>query len=380
MRFAAVGGPLYAAQDEAALRGDLQATVGGSVVGCVLLLLLAFGGPRYPTIIVVALAAALCWSLALVVLSFGALSAIGVGFAAVLVGLGVDYGIHGATRLRQRRLAGDGMADALTDTFRHSGPGIVASGCTTAAAFAVLGLAHFRPLRELGIMVALGILFILLAAVWVGSTLAAWSDRSSSSGGGTTLWRLLGALVSWSVGSARRHHGKVLVVALLMTVSAAWMARDLELSADLRALRPADHPALQAERLLVEHFDVGLDTATVVLSAPDLSTLLERSHGVSRLLRESLPGATVTSASDWLPSPRRVEARLQALSELPWQTAAEGLETELRLAGMSPAAFEPGLAAPAGLGARRGSRPCRRRCPMACGGARAVATPKHRSQ
>lgn len=345
VRFAAVGGPLYAVQDEAALRGDLQATVGGSVLGCVLLLLLAFGGPRYPTLIVIALGAALCWSLAAVVLFFGALSAIGVGFAAVLVGLGVDYGIHGATRLRQRRLAGDPMAVALADTFRHSGPGIVASGCTTAAAFAVLSLAHFRPLRELGIMVALGILLILVSAVWVGSTLAVWSDRAPSSGRGTALWRVLGTLVRWSVGSAQRHAGKVLLLTLLATVSAAWMARHLELSADLRALRPADHPALMAERLLVQHFDVGLDTATVVFPAPDLSTLLERSDAVSQLLRQRLPGATVTSASDWLPSPRRIETRLQRLNELPWQSAAEQLEAELRRAGLSPAAFEPGLAA-----------------------------------
>lgn len=344
VRFAAVGGPLYAAQDETVLRQDLEATVAGSAVGCALLLLLAFGGPRQPLVIFASLGVALCWSLGLVVLLLGSLSAAGIGFAAVLVGLGVDYGIHGGTRFQQLILAGQSPAEALAGTFRHSGRGILVSALTTALAFAVLSLALFRPLRELGSVVALGILMILLAAALVGGALAV-SVAQAGSGRRSWLWRWLGRWVEISGRQARRHAGIVLLLAASLTLASLVALRHLDVSADLRALRPADHPALEAEELLVEHFGVGLDTATVVLQASDLSLLLERTVGVGELLRRRLPGATVTSPGDWIVSPRLVEERLRELQALPWLEAAETFEKSLRQAGLSPQAFAPGLEA-----------------------------------
>lgn len=349
VRFAAVGGPLYAAQDEAVLRQDLEATVTGSVVGCLLLLLLAFGGPRQPLIIFTSLLLALVWSLALVVLLFGALSAAGIGFAAVLVGLGVDYGIHGGTRFRQQILAGESASQALTSTFTHSGPGILTSACTTALAFAVLSVALFRPLRELGSVVALGISMILVAAVLVAGALAV-SFGGSTPPRPSALWRGLGRLVAATGGQAQRSPGKILGIAALVTVGALVGLRDLRISADLRALRPADHPALEAEQLLVKHFDVGLDTATVVVRGDDLSQVLERSDSVAELLRRRHPGATVTSPADWLLSPRQRDVRWAELRDLPWHDAAATLESELRLAGLSGEAFRPGLEALRALG------------------------------
>ncbi len=344
VRFAAVGGPLYAAQDEAVLRKDLEATVAGSAIGCALLLLLAFGGPRQPLVIFVSLGVALCWSLGLVVLLLGSLSAAGIGFAAVLVGLGVDYGIHGGTRFQQLILAGRSPAGALAGTFGHSGRGILVSALTTALAFAVLSLAIFRPLRELGTVVALGIMMILLAAALVGGALAV-SVAHGGTGRRSWLWRWLGRWVEASGRQARRHAGAVLLLAALLTLGSLGALRHLDVSADLRALRPVDHPALEAEKLLVEHFGVGLDTATVVLKAPDLSLLLERTVAVSGLLRQRLPGVSVTSPGDWIVSPRVVEERLLELRALPWLEATETFEGALRQAGLSPQAFEPGLEA-----------------------------------
>ncbi|MEO1085322.1 MAG: MMPL family transporter, partial [Acidobacteriota bacterium] len=171
VRCRAIGGPLYAAQDETAIRADMESTVAGSVIGVTAILLLAFSGLWVPTAAVLVLAASFAVTGAALAVGVGQLTAVGLGFAAVLVGLGVDYAIHGATRFRQARLDGAAPADALAHAVADAGPGILTSALTTAAAFATLGAAHFRPLRELGLVVATGIVAIVLMTAWLGSAL-----------------------------------------------------------------------------------------------------------------------------------------------------------------------------------------------------------------
>src|SRR6185295_7511792 len=60
--FKAVGGPIYAAQDEALLRSDLTRTATASGLGVVVLLLLGFGGAFLPLVILASVVAGLVWT------------------------------------------------------------------------------------------------------------------------------------------------------------------------------------------------------------------------------------------------------------------------------------------------------------------------------
>ena len=349
LRFLAVGGPLYAAQDESIMREDLKRTVTGSVLACTVLLVLAFEGFLIPFAALAALAAALVWTAAWVGLVMGPISAVGVGFAAVLVGLGIDYGIHGGARFRDRLLALDDPVPALDTTFRHTGPGIVTSAVTTAVAFATLSLAHFRPLRELGQMVSAGIVFILVAAGTVGAALLVVSHRRRPARPGL-LWRALGTAVEGVVTLATRRPLVTISAAVVVTGLAAVALTRLELDPSLTALRPANHPALEAEQLLVERFGVGLDTSTVVIPGADLHQALDRATAVERLLRDTLgDNAELATPTTWLAGGASSD-RLAALAAMPLVHAADDLERELRAAGFNPAAFATGLAALRALG------------------------------
>ncbi len=177
--FAAVGGPLYAAQDEAVLRGDLVRTVSGSMLLVGLLLLAYFGTWATPLALVASVAAGVAWTGGLTAALHGEISVLGVSFAALLLGLGVDYGIHGASRFRSARLGGAAPGDALRAAGRDTGPAILASVATTAAAFLVLSLAHFRPVREMGQVMAGGVVAILAATLVVGAPALALAGHLS---------------------------------------------------------------------------------------------------------------------------------------------------------------------------------------------------------
>jgi uncharacterized protein len=355
--FKAVGGPIYAAQDEALLRGDLTRTATASALGVAVLLLLGFGGAFIPLLVLASVLAGLVWTVATAALWLRSITVVGVGFAAALVGMGVEYGIHGGARFRQLRLGGQDPAAALDGTFRDPGPGIVSSALTTAAGLGALCLAHFRPLRELGQVLTLGVLVTLVTTVAVGAAALVAFPRRSAFAAPPRLWQRFGqpALES-TVRSAARRPLVVLAASALLTVVSAWGVARLSLSTDLRSLRPADHPSAAAERLLVESFGLGLDTLTVVAPGRTLGEALDKGAAAQGVLEARLsPGAEIASPTDWLVQGQRLARRLGELRTLPLARAADNFERELTGAGFKREPFAPALAALRSLG--RGEDP-----------------------
>jgi len=355
----AVGGPIYAAQDERLLRGDLTRTATGSAVGVALLLLIGFGGGFIPLVILACVLAGLVWTAAITAFWLGHITVIGVGFAAALIGMGVEYGIHGGARFRQLRHDGLSVADALRETFRDPGPGIVSSALTTAAGLGALVLAHFRPLREVGQVLTVGVLVTLVTTATLGAALLmlfpnAVRPRQARY---RRQWQRWGhPALKGTVGFAARRPVIVLLGAALLTAVSVWGATRLELSTDLRSLRPKDHPSARAERLLVETFSVGLDTLSVVAQGKTLGEALDRAAAARRVLEERLgPSADIASPSDWLVHGERLRRRLDELRTLPLERAADDFERELAAAGFRLEPFAPALAAMRALG--RGEDP-----------------------
>lgn len=344
LRFEALGGPLYAAHGEHALKGDLIRIFGFASILVLLMIILAFDGPSIPSMSMAAVAIGQLWCAALIAAFYGPVTAVGVGFAAILLGLGDDFTIHFGARVREMWLSGDTAEDAVEKAVVETGPGILSAALTTAAAFGVLGFASFRPLRELGIVTALGVV-LLLAATVLGAgpllTLIArrWKKRSER-----PPWRGFGAIVTWGIGVGTRAPRSSLAIALVLTVVGALGATRLTLDTDLRRLRPTDNPAAAAERDLVRDFGVGLDTSTVTLRGSTQDEALDRADAVARLLRSDLPGnADVSSPSDWIVGGERLSRRLAALAPLRLDRAADRLAAALDSEGLRPEAFAASL-------------------------------------
>lgn len=358
--FKAVGGPIYAAQDETLLRGDLSRTATASALGVAVLLLLGFGGAFIPLTILESVLAGVVWMVAITALWQGRITVIGVGFAAALLGMGVEYGIHGGARFRQLRLAGQDAATALAGTFRDPGPGIVSSALTTAAGLGALCLAHFRPLKELGQVLTVGVLVTLVTTVGIGAAVLVAFPRRSAVSTAPRLWRRFGQpALEGATGFAARRPWTVLGMAALLTAVSAWGASRLSFSTDLRSLRPADHPSNEAERVLVNTFAVGLDTFSVVAPGRTLDEALDEAAAARPVLEAHFARlgtrVEITSPADWLIQGRRLERRLAELRTLPLERAADDFERELVAAGFKTAPFERSLSAMRALG--RGEDP-----------------------
>jgi hypothetical protein len=146
------------------IRG-LICSVASSLV--VILLMFAFVYRRPSSLLFVGLPllAPVVWTLAVApVLLGGRLSMLGLAFAAVLLGLGIDFAVHLYNRYVAERAAGRAPAEAAAASVERTGEGIVIGALTTVAAFAGMTLTKFRGFTEFGVMAGVGV-FLTMAAL-----------------------------------------------------------------------------------------------------------------------------------------------------------------------------------------------------------------------
>jgi len=167
-RFALTGAPAFLAETASGMESDLRWSVASTLLVICLLFGLAHRSLRPLGLLVVALGLTLLLTLALGGLFLGTLNVISCGFAAVMMGLVVDYALVGYQELRAH------PGESLRQVYSKVGPGIGWSAVTTAGTFLSLGFVRLPGLAELGFMTALGLV------VGAGVTLAWFLPRAAS--------------------------------------------------------------------------------------------------------------------------------------------------------------------------------------------------------
>lgn len=344
LRFDAIGGPLYALHDARAVRVDLVRILGGAAVLVAGMILLAFGGPTIPGIAMLAVALGQLATAGAVGASIGGVTAVGAGFAAILLGLGDDFSVHLGARFREWRVAGSGPGAALARSVSDLGPGVLSSAAATAAAFGVLAFARFPPLRELGFVVAVGVVLLLLATLAVAAPLFLLTDLARRSREEGRSWRGFGRLLERAVAFGASRPRRTIAVALVLLGLAAVTAPAVRLDPDLSRLRPSDRRSAAVERLLAAEFGLGADTATFVISGESVEAALDAADRVAERLRATAAeGLRVTTPSDWIVMGERAARALRSLRREDSAGATARLEAALEAEGLRPAAFAPAL-------------------------------------
>lgn len=142
-----------------------------SFVGVGLILLIGFRGFRHPLLALIMLGVGLSWALGYTTMTIGHLNILSVSFAAILIGLGIDFAIHYLARYLELRHHGEQLETALEKTSQGVGPGIVTAAVTTSMAFLCATFTSFLGVAELGVIAGGGILlcgavtFLLLPAL-----------------------------------------------------------------------------------------------------------------------------------------------------------------------------------------------------------------------
>jgi hopanoid biosynthesis associated RND transporter like protein HpnN len=152
-----------------------------SFIGVGMLLILGFRGFRHPMLGMFMLAVGMAWAFGYTTFIVGHLNILSVSFAVILIGLGIDFGIHYLARYLELRHDGQSLRLALERTSSGVGTGIVTAAVTTAMAFFCATLTQFLGVAELGIIAGGGILLCALATFLVLPALISIADRDIES-------------------------------------------------------------------------------------------------------------------------------------------------------------------------------------------------------
>jgi hypothetical protein len=104
------------------------------------------------------------------------LSVATVGVGAMVLGLGVEYGIFIVSRYKEEREK-NSSSESIKITVNEIGNSILGSGTTTIAGFLALSLTPMPMLRDLGLSLALGISCSILSAIIVNPSLIILEER-----------------------------------------------------------------------------------------------------------------------------------------------------------------------------------------------------------
>ncbi len=170
------GLPVLETDEMAASQNDTQLASWLALGGVTLLYLIVFRNWRSPLLTVTALLVGTAWAMGWLTLTVGHLNILSATFAMMLIGMG-DYGVLWVTRYEQDRRDGASVSDALLQTARSVGPGILTAAVTTALAFYATMLADFQAVAELGWIAGSGVLLCALSCFTVMPAMIALMDR-----------------------------------------------------------------------------------------------------------------------------------------------------------------------------------------------------------
>ena len=133
-----------------------------ALILCALIFIYGYNETGRPVKATICLVVGLGYTLAFATAVIGHLNILTITFAPILIGLAIDYGVHLVTRYEEELRHGKTKEDALTKAMVFTGQGIFIGALTTAGAFLVMGLTHFRGIQEMGIICGGGLLICLI--------------------------------------------------------------------------------------------------------------------------------------------------------------------------------------------------------------------------
>jgi hypothetical protein len=149
-RFSFTGPHIENASGESDIRTDLTSTSLVSFIAVLLLFLVAFRQPEGALLVALPLAIGLIWTIGLASLFVDRITQVTLTFAAIMIGLSMDFAIHFYNRFSDDIRGGKSVEDALRIAIAQTGPSIVAGAITTGVAFFAMTLTRFEGFRQLG--------------------------------------------------------------------------------------------------------------------------------------------------------------------------------------------------------------------------------------
>jgi uncharacterized protein len=244
------GGEVISSDEMFTTHADVKNASKYALTGVALLFILFYRRVTEPLLAVFTLIVSIAWAMGYTTLSVGHLNIISVVFTTILIGLGIDFGIHILCRYREERRLGNGSCLSMRNTLQQTGRGNLAGAVTTAIAFGAMVFTDFIGIVELGIIAAGGIVLCLLGMVLLLPALISLEER----------WRKPVYTQPERVGKRDAmfekmysHYYLIIFVSLGILLGCGFVSKDLHFDYNLLNMQAKGTEAVHYEMKIIEN-------------------------------------------------------------------------------------------------------------------------------
>lgn len=300
-------GPYVAKSDEqASIRKDMVVSGAVGLIGVVAVLLWLFRSWRALVSLLLPLFAGVAWSLGAAQLLLGHLNSMTSLIASVVMGLGVDAGIHFLTHARRECIEHE-RDEAIKRAFRRLILPLLVASTTTLGCFLVMASSGFPAFHEFGIIAAAGVFLCLLSMVSLFPALLRWVGIGALKRGQIKRATRVGPLAKL----LSKHPGGVfaaVVACLVLALPSAYQMRETGFEFNGRLLQSQSaRDRTEADVFLIRDI-FGKDIHAAALLFPDYQSMQAAyAEAKKRHLRNQAAGNSVVAelfaAPTLLPDP-----------------------------------------------------------------------------
>jgi len=240
-------------------------------------------------------------------------------FAVILIGLGIDFSVHIISLYSEMRHKGESSVEAMKYTLVKSGSGILTGGLTTAAAFFTLMISNSRGMKEMGLMLGIGIISCMLSSLIVFPAILVSREklvgklRKKEAKTVNVEFKFLG-----NMGKRFSKRPSVYItIGVLITIFFLFQALTVKFNYNILDMEPKGILSVTLQDDLIEAFDMSPDFALVTTKSVEEARILTKK--VKAIQSVSL----VESISTYIPSDMEQKKRTPLLNRIKDSLEAE---------------------------------------------------------
>ncbi len=239
------------------------------------------------------------WSMGFIALTIGTLNLITSMMMVVLLGLGIDFTIHLASRFQEEIGKGTSLEKALRFTIGSTGKGVSTGAITTAIAFMALLTADTKAIWEFGFCAGTGVILTLAVTLWfLPSLLASRTARIRKNNDTGALKKARD--FSWIGRIAESTGGRyriTIALALVITIAGIMGGKFLQWEYNFMNLEPANLRSVELQDEIVEKFKYSATPGMITASSVEESRALRKKFKEKRIVGD------VNDISLWVSRP-----------------------------------------------------------------------------
>lgn len=325
------GAAALVVDEQAEIQRGVMLTSGATGAAIVVLLAFGFRSVRAGLLALAPVVLGVVGTMAVARLLYGELNMVTSSCSSILLGLGIDFGVYLLRRYGELREGAIDRSEAIVRTVRRAGVALVIGATTTAAAFMTTGTTAFTAYARLGVIVSVGLLFMLVATLVLLPALFTLIPPEGRAASDAAEPKLSTRSVAWIEPWLRRAPKLVVGLAMVSLVASVVLTRGVPFNTRFYDFIPAHVEAARGLQV------VESDPYATPLRATVPAGSIEDSRALAEQLRALPSVGAVFGPADALPPLNLAALRLRMLvpllTEAAWADRAYATATAVAARG-----------------------------------------------